>query len=83
MPRYRHIGDQPRSFPELGLDLEPGQEFETEQPVSHPDLQLLDDEPDATPAQPVVDNETSADSEAAADSESDSAASEPDPTLKV
>lgn len=42
MPRYRHIGDQPRSFPELGLDLEPGQEFETEQPVDHPDLQLLD-----------------------------------------
>lgn len=43
MPRYRHIGDQPRSFPELGLDLEPGQEFETEQPVNHPDLQLLDE----------------------------------------
>jgi hypothetical protein len=38
MARYRYTGEDARSLPELGLDLEPGQEFETDQVINHPDL---------------------------------------------
>lgn len=38
MARYRHTSDHAQLFPTLGLELEPGQEFETDQDVNHPDL---------------------------------------------
>lgn len=39
MPRYRYKGELACTIPELGLDLDPGDEFETDQPVDHPDLE--------------------------------------------
>lgn len=34
--RYRFTGDTAQSFPGLGLELEPGQEFETDEEIIHP-----------------------------------------------
>ena len=42
MPRYRHVFDQKRIYPALGLELEPGEEFETDQVLDHPNFLLLD-----------------------------------------
>lgn len=41
MARYVYRGDQPRSFDTLGLLLEPGEEFETPEEISHPDIEAV------------------------------------------
>ena len=44
MPRYRYTGELACSIPTLGLELEPGGEFETDQPVEHPDIEPVEAE---------------------------------------
>ena len=55
MARYRYTGEDARSLPELGLDLEPGQEFETDLVINHPDLVPVEPvEPVEAPAAKVA-----------------------------
>lgn len=52
MPTYKFTGPNPVSIPALGLDLKPGDKFETEEEFNHSDFELIktDKPADKTPA---------------------------------
>ena len=51
MPQYKFTGSQPVSIPALGLDLKPGDKFETPEKINHSDFELIKEKPaDKTPA---------------------------------
>jgi hypothetical protein len=41
MPRYRFVGDTPRSMPALGLEVEPGQEIDVPEEIRHGEFELI------------------------------------------
>ena len=41
MPAYKYTGSHPISIPAMGLDLKPGDKFETDEKVNHSDFELI------------------------------------------
>lgn len=45
--QYKFTGSNPVSIPALGLDLKPGDKFESDEKLNHPDFELIKDKPKA------------------------------------
>ena len=41
--RYKYTGAQPVHFPNLGIEVNPGDTFETEHAIKHPDFEAVTD----------------------------------------
>lgn len=41
MPTYKYTGSHPISIPALGLQLKPGEKFESEEKLNHSDFELI------------------------------------------
>lgn len=44
MAKYKFTGDHEKHFPVLGKLVKPGEIIETDQPVNHPELEVVKDE---------------------------------------
>jgi len=49
--KYQYNGSHPISIPALGLELKPGELFESDEKINHSDIEKIKDKPaDKTPA---------------------------------
>ena len=48
--QYRYNGSHPISIPALGLDLKPGDKFESDEKINHSDIEKIKDKPADKPS---------------------------------